>query len=298
MTLVILGRNGQIGSAASRALAPLGKVVALGRGDADLAQPGAVAQALAAIEPAIVINCAAYTAVDRAESEPDLADRINHHAVAEIGAWAAGSGATVVHYSTDYVFGGHKPGAYVEADAPAPLNAYGRSKRDGEAALAASGARHLIFRTSWVHSPIGNNFIRTMLRLAAERDSLRVVADQYGAPTSASLIADVTAQAVAAIARDTPPPSGVYHLAAAGETSWHGLAAYAIAEARDAGMTLRVAPDAILPITAGDYPLPAKRPLNSRLDTGKLRAALDVTLPDWTHHVRDTVSALVGEGGR
>ena len=288
MRLLVLGKNGQVGWELQRALAPLGEVIALGRAEADLENPAQLRNAVIAAGPGVIVNAAAYTAVDKAESEPERADRINHRAVAELAAMAAERGALLVHYSTDYVFDGRKSGPYIETDATAPRSVYGRTKLAGEAAIAASGVRHLIFRTSWVHSGRGSNFIRTMLRLAAERDSLRVVADQTGAPTSAELIADVTAQAIAANLA-----SGTYHLAAAGEASWHGLARFVIAEALAAGVPLKTTPDAVAPVTTADYPTPAARPANSRLDTAKLRTALAITLPDWRDGARRSVTELI-----
>ena len=288
MRLLVLGKNGQVGWELQRALAPLGEVIALGRAEADLENPAQLRNAVIAAGPGVIVNAAAYTAVDKAESEPERADRINHRAVAELAAMAADRGALLVHYSTDYVFDGRKSGPYIETDATAPRSVYGRTKLAGEAAIAASGVRHLIFRTSWVHSGRGSNFIRTMLRLAAERDSLRVVADQTGAPTSAALIAELTAQAIAANLA-----SGTYHLTAAGETSWHGLARFVIAEALAAGVPLKTTPDAVAPVTTADYPTPAARPANSRLDTTKLRTALAITLPDWRDGARRSVTELI-----
>ena len=288
MRLLVLGTNGQVGWELQRSLAPLGAVIALGREEADLEDAAKLRDAVAGAAPDVIVNAAAYTAVDKAESEPERADRINCRAVAELAHMAAGRGALLVHYSTDYVFDGRKPEPYVETDATAPINVYGRSKLAGEQAIAASSARHLIFRTSWVHAGHGSNFIRTMLRLAAERDSLLVVADQIGAPTSAALIADITAQAIAAnLAPDT------YHLTASGETSWHGLAQFVIAEARAAGIPLKAGPENIAAITTAEYPTPATRPANSRLDTTKLRAALGITLPDWREGARQSVTQLI-----
>ena len=288
MRLLVLGKNGQVGWELQRSLAPLGDVIALGREEADLENAAQLRDAVAAAAPDVIVNAAAYTAVDKAESEPARADRINHQAVADLAEIAADTGALLVHYSTDYVFDGRKAGPYVETDVTAPLGVYGRTKLAGEAAIAASGARHLTFRTSWVHAGRGANFIRTMLRLAAERDSLRVVADQTGAPTSAALIAEITAQAITANLA-----SGTYHLTASGETSWHGLAQFAIAEALAAGVPLKAKPDAVIPITTADYPTPAARPANSRLDTGRLRVAMGITLPDWRDGARQTISQLI-----
>ncbi|MGB3812211.1 MAG: dTDP-4-dehydrorhamnose reductase [Shinella sp.] len=282
MRILLTGRNGQVGFELQRALAPLGTVIALDRSGCDLEDEASVRAAIRKAEPDVVVNPAAYTAVDRAESEADRARAINALAPGIIGAEAAQRGALVVHYSTDYVFDGTAAGWYGEDAATGPQSVYGRSKLAGEEALASSGARHLIFRTSWVFGAHGANFARTMLRLAAERDELKVVADQMGAPTSAALIADITAHAIrqAAHGRDAVP-DGVYHLAAGGETNWHAYACHVIEAARRAGRPVRVAADAILPITTADYPTPARRPVNSRLDTAKLQKTFGLTLPHW-----------------
>ncbi len=293
MRVLILGKTGQVGGELQRALAPLGEIVALGRDKADLEDAATLRAAVAGASPDVIVNAAAYTAVDKAESEVARAERINHWAVGELGEIAAQTGAWVIHYSTDYVFDGNKGAPYVETDATDPQGVYGRSKRDGETALAASGAPHLILRTSWVHAGRGQNFVRTMLRLAAERPQLRVVADQIGAPTSAALIAEVTADAVARIGRGAPIAAGIYHLTAAGETSWHGLAQLAIAEAERLGAPLIAHAGDVVAIGTADYPTPAKRPANSRLDAGKLRAALGISLPDWQSGVRQTVAQLL-----
>jgi dTDP-4-dehydrorhamnose reductase len=298
MKFLLLGRNGQVGWELQRALAPLGEVIALSRMELDLCDPDALLRGLASVSPDIVVNAAAYTAVDRAEAEPDRADEINRVAVEALARWAVSADAGLVHYSTDYVFDGRKPIAYLETDQTAPQNAYGRSKRDGETAILASGCRHLILRTSWVHAARGSNFVRTMLRLARERSELKVVADQFGAPTGAELIADATAIAIAAFARrEQPLAAGIYHLTASGETSWHDLARFVIAEAVEGGANLKATPDNIAPIASCLYPTAAKRPSNSLLDTGKLRAALGIKLPDWKAGVRRTVAELL-EGGR
>ena len=240
---------------------------------------------------------AGYTAVDKAESEPERADRINRGAVEALAGWAAASNCWLVHYSTDYVFDGRKTSPYVETDEAAPQSAYGRSKSAGEDAVLASGCRHLIFRTSWVHSARGINFVRTILRLASQQDELRVVTDQCGAPTGAELVADVTAMAIAAIARrDDPLASGIYHVAAAGRTTWHEFARFIVSEAIERGAMLRATEDAIVPIASSEYRTAAKRPANSALDTGKLRAALGIDLPDWTISARRSIAQLLAGG--
>lgn len=293
MTLLLLGKNGQVGWELQRALSPLGAVTACGR-DADLLNPAGLRALIREVKPAAIVNAAAYTAVDRAESEPDLAQRINCDAPAVLAEEAARLGAWLVHYSTDYVFDGTKTGAYAETDVTAPINVYGRTKRDGEAAIMASGCHHLIFRTSWVHGAHGGNFIKTMLRLAAERSSLRVVADQIGAPTGAELTADVTAHALrCVIDRDGRHLSGLYHLAAAGETCWRDFAALVLAEAQRLGASLKTAPEAVEPIKTSDYPTLARRPANSRLDTQKLRKAFGIYLPPWQAPVQRVVAELI-----
>jgi dTDP-4-dehydrorhamnose reductase len=297
MKLLILGRDGQVGWELQRALVPLGEVVALSRAQADLEYPEALIGAVAAECPDMLVNAAAYTAVDKAESEPGRADRINRAGVEALAGWAAASNCWLVHYSTDYVFDGRKTSPYVETDETAPQGAYGRSKRAGEDAVLASGCRHLIFRTSWVHSARGANFVRTILRLASQQEQLRVVADQCGAPTGAELVADVTAMAIAAVARrDDPLASGVYHLAAAGRTTWHEFARFIVAEAIERGAVLRATADAIVPIATSEYRTAAKRPANSLLDTGKLKAALRIELPDWTIGARRSIAELVENG--
>ena len=289
MRILILGKNGQVGWELQRSLAPLGGVIALGRAEADLESPSSLKAAIDRASPEIIVNASAYTAVDKAESEPERADRINHLAVGEIGELAAARDAWVIHYSTDYVFDGTKTSPYLETDPTCPISVYGRTKRDGEVALGRSGVRHLIFRTSWVHAGRGSNFVRTMLRLAAERDSLRVVVDQTGVPTSAEFIADVTAHAVARVRHGEPVASGIYNLTSSGETSWHGLARFSIAEALSMGARLKVTSDAIAAIKTSEYPTPAARPLNSRLDNSKLLSAFGLEAPDWRYHARRSV---------
>ncbi|MBI5270248.1 MAG: dTDP-4-dehydrorhamnose reductase [Burkholderiales bacterium] len=294
MKILLLGKDGQLGWELQRALAPLGELVAAGRrGDgpvADLAQPESLVALVRAVQPAIIVNAAAHTAVDRAESEPGLAQALNADAPGVLAREAAALGATLVHYSTDYVFDGSGHAARDEDAPTAPLSVYGRTKLAGEQQVRASGCRHLILRTSWVYAARGGNFARTMLRLAAERDELRVIDDQVGAPTGAELIADVTAHALRRLAQ-APELSGLYHLAAAGETSWHGYARHVIEWARARGQALRVAPEAVRPIPTRDYPTPAARPLNSRLDTRRLRAAFGLHLPPW----QPGVERMLGE---
>jgi dTDP-4-dehydrorhamnose reductase len=283
--ILLFGRNGQVGWELQRALAPLGTVVAPDRRDpsspaADFEQPESLAATVRAVQPDVIVNAAAHTAVDRAESEAERAEAINADAPGVLARAAAAAGALLVHYSTDYVFDGSGDQPRAE-DAPvAPLSVYGRSKNRGEELIRASGCRHLILRTSWVYAARGQNFAKTMLRLAAERDELRVIADQFGAPTGADLIADVTAH----LLRDGRA-TGTYHLTAAGCTSWHGYATHVIDWARGRGLPIRVPPSGVRPIATIDYPTPARRPLNSRLDTGKLCRTFGLVLPTWQQGV-------------
>ena len=283
MSILLIGKNGQVGFELQRAFAPLGKVVALGSSECDLSQPDSIRQAVRQHRPTVILNAGAYTAVDRAESEPDLAFAINGIAPGILGEEAAAIGALVVHYSTDYVFDGDGTRPYRETDPAVPQSTYGRSKLEGERRLAAATLQHLILRTSWVVGVRGVNFAKTILRLAGERDELRVVKDQIGAPTAASLIADCTAHIVRPfLANPTESfPYGIYHLAAGGETSWHGYARHVIEKAWQAGRCLRASPDGVIPISSAEYPTQARRPLNSRLDTTRLRDTFGLNLPDW-----------------
>lgn len=286
-TLLVTGSNGQVGFELRRSLAPLGRVVALDRAGCDLSDLDQLRRVVREVRPDVILNAAAYTAVDRAEAENerDTAFLINGKAVGVLAEEARAHGSLLVHYSTDYVFDGTKVDAYyMESDPTGPLSVYGRSKLAGEQAIAAVDAPALILRTCWVAGAHGANFARTMLRLGAERDSLRVVADQFGAPTTAALIADVTAQVVGRYwlaGNRAAFPAGLYHLAASGETTWHGYATEVIRYAAAHGFPLKADPARIAPIPATDYPLPAPRPANSRLDTGKLRRTFGIHLPDW-----------------
>jgi dTDP-4-dehydrorhamnose reductase len=278
--LLLLGRNGQVGWELQRALAPLGELIALGSAEADFAQPEALAAIVRGVAPDIIVNAAAYTAVDKAESEPELAHAVNATAPAVLAREAAARGAWLLHYSTDYVFDGSGSTPWTEDAPTGPLSVYGRSKLAGEDAIRASGCRHLIVRTSWVYAARGGNFAKTMLRLARERDRLRVVADQIGAPTGAELLADLSAHMLRT-ALIEPQVSGTYHAAAAGETSWHGYARHVIEFARAAGQPIKVDLDAIEAIATSEFPLPAPRPANSRLNTQKLRDTFGLVLPPW-----------------
>lgn len=293
MKVLLLGGSGQVGGQLRAALARLGEVVVPDRSAGwDLADPTDLAARVEQLAPEVIVNAAAYTAVDRAEAEPALAHRINAEAPAALAAAARSLGAWLVHYSTDYVFDGRGSRPWREDDPTGPLGVYGQSKLAGERAIQARHARHLILRTSWVHGPQGGNFIRTLLRLAGERTTLSVVDDQVGAPTAAPLIAEVTAQAIERL-HTAPDLAGIYHLAAAGEASWWDVARLALAEARAHGAALRSSPQDVRPISTEQYPTPARRPLNSRLDTRKIREAFGLTLPPWQDGVQQTVRSLL-----
>ena len=284
MKILLLGKDGQVGHELKRTLLPLGDVHAFGRQGANLENLEALRELLAQQAPDIIVNAAAYTAVDKAETNQDVARTVNADAVAEIARYAKENDALFVHYSTDYVFDGRKEAPYDIDDQTNPQSVYGSTKLAGEAAITASGCKALILRTSWVFSAHGGNFIKTILRLAKERDALNIVADQHGAPTSAELIADVTALAVAGF-QQGKLAAGIYHLTAGGHTTWHGLATHVVARARHNGLALKVQPGNIAAITTEQYPVPAARPKNSRLNTIALTAPLKLQLPDWTVHV-------------
>jgi len=292
MRILLVGKGGQVGRELQEPLSSLGDLAALDRTTADLERPDDLAAVVRRERPDVIVNAAAYTAVDKAESEPEKARLVNATAVAALARAAAERGATLVHYSTDYVFDGTKPDRYVEADEPHPLSVYGRTKLEGEEAVAASGCRHWIFRTTWVYAAHGHNFVRTMLRLARERDELRVVDDQVGVPTSARLIARVTADCVGRLHAGAAPAVGTYHLAPHGATTWCRFARAILAAARDRGVALRCPPERVTAIATADYPLPARRPGNSLLDTMKLETALNIRLPEWQDDVSPIVAAL------
>jgi dTDP-4-dehydrorhamnose reductase len=295
MKIVLVGKGGQVGRELVGSLAAIGDMAAFDRAGADLERPDQLSSLLHRERPDVIVNAAAYTAVDKAESEPDRARLVNETAVATLAQAAADLGATLVHYSTDYVFDGTKPGRYVETDEPHPLSVYGATKLGGERAVAAAGCRHWIFRTTWVYATHGHNFIRTMLRLGRDRDELRVVDDQFGVPTAARLIAEVTAACIGRLATGSPPSSGVYHLAPHGETTWCRFARAILAAARERGVPLRCSPENVVGIGTADYPLPARRPANSRLDTTKLETALNIRLPEWQDDVPAVVAAIVAD---
>ncbi len=298
MKILLTGKDGQVGFELQRALAPLGDVYAVDYAECDLSDPTAIRDLVRTNSPDLIVNPAAYTAVDKAESEPELAHAVNAVAPGVLGEEAVKLGAWVVHYSTDYVFDGTKLGAYTEDDPTNPLSVYGQTKRDGETTLQASGARHVIFRTSWVVGAHGSNFAKTILRLGVERETLNVVADQHGAPTSAALLADVTARLVRQRQREGDHyfPFGLYHLAAGGATTWCDYARFVVSEALAAGRSLKLSPDAIRAISSSEYPSAATRPANSRLDTCKLRAHFGLELPDWQSGVRHILQQLLDDG--
>ena len=298
MKILLLGKNGQVGWELQRSLALLGEITALdfdtpGPWRADFSQPDSLLPMLRALRPDVIVNAAAHTAVDKAESEPDLARAINATAPGVIAREAAALGAWLVHYSTDYVFDGSGDQARDEQAATGPLSVYGRTKLEGEELIRASGCQHLILRTSWVYASRGGNFVKTMLKLAAERETLNVISDQIGAPTGAELLADVTAHALRT-ARAQPGLAGTYHCVAGGQTSWHGFASLVIEWARAHGRPVKVAADKIRAIPTSAYPTAAARPLNSRLATAKLQDAFGVQLPGWQAGVERMLAEIAG----
>jgi dTDP-4-dehydrorhamnose reductase len=290
MKILLLGKNGQVGLELQRSLAPLGQVLALDRHSThycgDLSKPEELAQTVLAYKPDFIVNAAAHTAVDKAESEPELAKVLNTDAPAALAKAAVQVGAWMVHYSTDYVFDGSGTHARQEGEGTGPLSVYGQTKLDGEKAIVASGCKYLILRTSWVYAARGSNFAKTMLRLAQEREQLTVIDDQHGAPTGADLIADVTAHAMRRVLNTQNISfSGVYHLVAAGETTWHGYASYVIEKAKAMKAELGWTVADIAPVPTSAFPTPAVRPLNSRLCTAKLQQAFGLVLPPWQQGV-------------
>ena len=297
MKILLLGKNGQVGWELQRSLAPLGELIALDHDGApglsgDFADPESLAATVRAVAPGLIVNAAAHTAVDKAESEPDFARALNALAPGVLAREAAALGALLVHYSTDYVFDGSGTAPWAEDAATGPLSVYGRTKCEGEERIRQSGCRHLIFRTSWVYAARGGNFARTMLKLAAERDALSIIDDQHGAPTGAELLADVSAHA-ARMTLTQPALAGTYHLAAGGTTTWHAYARHVIAFARARGIPIQVAADAIRPVPTSAFPTPARRPANSRIDTTKLQAAFGLTLPPWEQGVERMLTEIL-----
>ena len=299
MKILLLGKNGQVGWELQRSLALLGDLIALdfdspGPLKADFSVPASLAATVQAVAPQIIVNAAAHTAVDRCESEPERARALNAEAPAVLARAAREHGATLVHYSTDYVFDGSGSAPWRESDATGPLSVYGATKLAGEEAIRDSGCTHLVLRTSWVHSGRGGNFARTMLKLGSEREALGVVADQVGAPTSAELLADATALMLRRLQLE-PALAGTYHVAATGECSWYDYAQHVFAYARAHGRALKVTPESVSPIASSAYPTPAKRPANSRLDTTKARAAFDLVFPSWQAGVERSVAEMLDQ---
>ena len=298
MKILLLGKNGQVGWELQRALAPLGDVIALdfdspGPLTADFSKPETLAATVRAVAPHIIVNAAAHTAVDKAESEPGFAHALNAAAPAVLAREAQACGAWLVHYSTDYVFDGSGSTPWAEDSPTGPLSVYGRTKLEGEQAIRTSGCEHVILRTSWVYAARGGNFAKTMLKLARERDRLTVIDDQIGSPTGADLLADITAH-VLRTALQRPEVAGTYHAVAQGETSWHGYASHVIEFARALGQPIKVAPGAIEPVPTSAFPTPAKRPNNSRMDTRKLRATFGLALPHWQAGVERMLTEVMG----
>jgi dTDP-4-dehydrorhamnose reductase len=296
MKILLFGKNGQVGWELQRSLAPLGEVIALDRNSTelcgDLTDLQGIAETIRRVAPDVIVNAAAHTAVDKAESEAELARTINALAPGVMAKEAAIANSWLVHYSTDYVFDGNGDQPWLETDAVAPLNVYGATKLEGEQHIQQSGCKHLIFRTSWVYGTRGGNFAKTMLRLAQERDQLKVINDQIGAPTGADLLADITAHAIR-VAQQRAEVSGMYHLVAGGVTSWHGYASFVIDFARSAGIDLKVGPDAVQPVPTSAFPTPAKRPHNSRMDTLKLQHTFELNLPLWQTGVARMLSEIL-----
>lgn len=301
MKILLLGRCGQVGWELQRALGLLGQVVALGS-DAtqnpdglcgDLTDLAGLERTVLQMQPDVIVNAAAHTAVDKAEAEPALARTINALAPATLAQAATKIGAWLVHYSTDYVFDGSGSAPWKETDTTGPLSVYGQTKLEGEQAVVST-PKHLVLRTSWVYATRGGNFAKTMLRLAGERETLTVINDQFGAPTSAELLADVTAHALRQL-QVRPDLAGLYHCIASGETTWHGYAQFVLAQAQALGLPLKAGPAQVTPTPTSSYPTPAKRPLNSRLDTGKLQAAFGLTLPHWQLGVARMLTEISGK---
>ena len=298
MKILLFGKGGQVGWELQRSLAPLGELIALDTHSEDYCgnfeNLDGIVNTIRAIAPDVIVNAAAYTAVDKAESDAERADMVNARAVGVLAKEAKQLNAWLVHYSTDYVFDGSGDQAWLETDATAPLNVYGATKLAGEQAIIDSACQHLIFRTSWVYAARGANFARTMLRLGSERDRLTVINDQIGAPTGAELLADVTAHAIR-MARQQPELAGLYHLVASGETTWYEYARFVLDFARQAGVEIKVANEAIAAIPSSEFPVPAKRPLNSRLNTNKLCTSFDLTLPHWQSGVARMLTEILGK---
>lgn len=297
MKILLFGKNGQVGWELQRSLAPLGELIALNSTSeefcGDLTNLIGLKKTIRKIAPDIIVNAAAYTAVDKAESEPELAHILNAQAPDILAQEARQLNAWLVHYSTDYVFNGAGNQPYLETDVTDPLNIYGKTKLEGEKNIITSGCSYLIFRTSWIYATNGNNFIKTILRLAQQRDKLKVVNDQIGSPTGAELLADITAYTLFSL-KHKPEVSGLYHLAAGGCTSWYDFARFILEYARCVNFPLKIQSDTLLPIASKDFPLPAKRPLNSRLNTNKLENTFNLILPAWQTGASRTLTEILG----
>lgn len=291
MKILLLGASGQLGTELNRQLPLIAEIKAYTRSELDITDTQAVIETISSFKPNVIVNAAAYTAVDNAEEEKSLAYAINSDAVAVLAQQAAKQDAWLIHYSTDYIFDGEKTAPYTEMDAPNPINVYGASKLAGEEFIAASNCNHFIFRTTWVIGKDGRNFAKTILRLATQRDSLSVINDQYGVPTSPSLITNVTIDAIRAIKQQKAWPSGAYNLAPLGVSTWYEIAQTLIIMAKENGVPLTISAEDILAITTDEYPTPAKRPLNSQLETQKLSQQLSFHLPHW----KDDFSAVAAE---
>lgn len=291
MNILLLGKTGQVGHELHRTLSPLGPILAPGRSELDLTSEQAVADYLEAHHPDLIVNAAAWTAVDAAEQQQTEARRLNAGLPEQLAKYAAEQGAFLVHYSSDYVYPGNGTEPWQETSATGPLSVYGQTKLEGDQAIAQSGCEHLIFRTSWVYSARGNNFMKTMLRLAQSKPELNIVADQIGAPTPARLIAQVTTLAI-----HSNIATGLYHLAPAGETSWHGFAQEIFRQATEQGEQLAMGPNNAHPIPTSDYPTPATRPLNSRMALNKLETALNIQLPTWQSQLALTLGEYLETG--
>lgn len=287
--ILVTGKNGQVGWELQRSLAPLGQIIAVDAEDMDLRDVDAIRNKVREIAPHIIVNPAAHTAVDKAESEPDLAMAINGTAAGVLAEEAKKLDALLIHYSTDYVFNGSKTSPYVESDTPDPQSVYGKTKLAGEQAIQAVGGKYIVLRTSWVYGVHGGNFVKTILRLAKERSELRIVADQYGAPTWARLLAESTTQIIGKYSEDK---SGVYHLTAGGRTNWHQFAEEIVRLARQYDDALKDKPLSIHPIATHEYPVPAKRPANSSLSTEKVRKTFALALPNWENELAECVRQL------
>jgi dTDP-4-dehydrorhamnose reductase len=300
LKILLFGKGGQVGWELQRSLAPLGEVIALDRDSTDhcgdFSNLAGLAETVRVVRPDVIVNAAAHTAVDKAESEPELARTLNALAPEVLAKEAARLGAWLVHYSTDYVFDGSGDTAWVETDSPGPLNIYGATKLEGEALIAAANPLHLIFRTSWVYAARGGNFAKTMLRLAQERDKLTVISDQIGAPTGADLLADVTAHAIRQVLQQkeqVETTAGIYHLVADGETSWFEYAKHVLAQAHLMQPAIKIIANQVLPVPTNAFPTPAERPRNSRLNTVKLQCTFGLTLPPWQAGVNRMLAEIL-----